>query len=128
MNLVLRFSTTDGAYVVDFPPRIVGLKHLDLARVVDTQLSVDAFHDNVHGMQERNIYVQIDESLARKSNQFAESSTVIITVPAGFLNRFYELVYVSSNKRVQYSINSKNVIEWWKHNNFPTEVKEDNVQ
>ena len=124
MNLLLRFSTENDTYVVDLPPRTVGLKHLDLARVVDTRLSVQAFHDNVHGIQERNIYVSTEESLARKSNQFADRSIIIVAVPTGFLNQFYELVYVSDNKKFQYSINHEKVLNWWTQNNFITEVKE----
>lgn len=66
------------------------------------------------------IYVSIADELAKESGLFKEYNSIFVLVPKNFLNDFFEIKYIESDKILYYVLNENKLIEFWINSGFKT--------
>lgn len=92
MNFCVTFKTGDYRKAITYrESETGGLNHLDEARQrIGTNFSAELFRGIFERLYESKYTVTITEEEARESGRAQESSTVNVTVPEGFLDKYTE--------------------------------------
>ena len=111
----------------------LGLDFVDFVRSVTVpKLSLDKINNFFSGLY-CNPEIELPEEVARKSGLFKKKIAITVVVEQDSLTKFAELdCKIEKNKETGeiigvypiYIIRKEKIIDWWKKNNYATEIKE----